>query len=74
MGIERLAMKMEVLARFDRQNEGSELLANTVQDFDKTIMLSFGTSGLSREGKTRVYMYLVRSNQDKNWSDALIPK
>jgi hypothetical protein len=72
--IERLAMKMEVLTRFDGQNKGLELMANTVQDFDKTIMLSFGASGLSREGKARVYVYLVRSDQDKNWSDALVPK
>jgi hypothetical protein len=50
------------------------LIANTVQGFDKTIMLSFGASSLSRAGKARVYMDLVRSDQDKNWSDALVPK
>ena len=74
MGIERLAMKMEVLARFDGQNEGSELIANTVQGFNETIILRFCASGLSRESKARVYMYLVRSDQDKNWSNALVPK
>jgi hypothetical protein len=74
LGIERLAMKMEILARFDGQNEGLELIADTVQDFDKTIILSFCAAGLSRAGKARVYMDLVRSDQDKNWSNTLIPK
>ena len=74
MRIERLAMKMEVLTRFNRQNEGLELIANTVQDFNETIILSFCASSLSREGKARVYMHLVRSNQDKNWRNALVPK
>jgi hypothetical protein len=74
MGIERLAMQTEVLARFDRQNKGSELSANTVQDFDKTIIRSCAALGFSREAEARVYMYLVRSDQDKNWRNALVPK
>ena len=71
MGIERLAMKVEVLARFDRQDEGPELIANTVQDFDKAMMLSFGASGVSREGKARVYMHLVRSRSGQGLEQRL---
>ena len=39
-GVERPVVQVKVLTRFDRQDERSELVTNTVQNLDETVILS----------------------------------
>ena len=55
-------MKVKVLTRFNRQDEGSKLGINTAQNFNKAMMLGFSTSGISREDQTGVYMHFMWSH------------
>jgi len=72
--IKRFAVCMEVLTRFDRQDEGPEFLIDTVQTLDESVMLSPRALSISWESQAGVYVCLGRSDEYENGGNTLIPK
>src|SRR4051794_12830116 len=73
-GIKRRAMRVEVFPRFDREHEGAELVTDAVELFNQAVIRSSRASRVGRCGEPGVDLHLIRSDQDEDWGNALVPE